>query len=72
MKKIEEILKKNFVRLKKEKINDKTDLIKSALIDSLELLKLLTILEKKYNFNLKSYQKKYKNFIVKNLDNFIK
>ena len=72
MKKINTIIKKTFKRLKKNEIYENLDLMKSGLIDSLELVKLLTLFEKKHEFNFKKYQKKHKNFIVKNLEKYIK
>lgn len=65
------ILKKKFSRLKKIKINNNSDLIKNELLDSLEMIELLEFLEKKTNFKFKLYQKKHKNFVIKNLNNFI-
>jgi|TARA_B110000046_G_C12945231_1_gene377677 acyl carrier protein len=65
------ILLKNFSRLKKIKFNENDDLINNGILDSLELIKLLTILKKVYKFDLKKYQKKYNNFKIKNLENFI-
>ena len=70
--KLDKILTKNFPRLKKMSYSNSSDLIKQALLDSLELIKLLTILEKKHNFNLKQYQKKNNNFMIKNIEKFIK
>ena len=69
--KFETILIKNFPRLKKIKINKNDDLIKSGIIDSLELMKLISILEKKNKFNFNKYQKKNKNFKINNLEKFI-
>lgn len=65
------ILLKNFSRLKKIKFNENDDLINNGILDSLELIKLLTILKKVYQFDLKKYQKKYNNFKIKNLEKFI-
>lgn len=68
---IKSILLKNFSRLKKIKFNENDDLINNGILDSLELIQLLTILKKVYKFDLKKYQKKYNNFKIKNLENFI-
>ena len=59
-KSIEKILIKNFPRLKNTKISKNIDLIKNGIIDSLELMKLISYLEKKHKFNFNSYQKKIK------------
>ena len=67
----EKILIKNFSKLKKTKIDKNIDLIKSGIIDSLELMKLISYLEKKHKFNFNSYQKKNKNFKISNLEKFI-
>ncbi len=67
----EKILIKNFPRLKKIKINKNIDLIKSGIIDSLELMKLISYLEKKHKFNFNTYQKKNKNFKISSLEKFI-
>lgn len=69
--KIEKILVQNFPRLKKIKINQKEDLIKNGLIDSLELMKLISILEKKYKFNFDKYQRKNNNFKLNNLEKYL-
>jgi acyl carrier protein len=68
---IKNILLKNFPRLKKIKFIENDDLINNGILDSLELIKLLTILKKVYKFDLKKYQKKNNNFKIKNLENFI-
>tara|TARA_B100001094_G_C17835225_1_gene625183 strand:- start:94 stop:312 length:219 start_codon:yes stop_codon:yes gene_type:complete len=68
---IEKILTKNFPRLKKTKISKNIDLIKNGIIDSLELMKLISYLEKKHKFNFNLYQKKNKNFKISNLEKFI-
>ena len=65
------ILIKNFPRLKKVKISKNEDLVKNGIIDSLELMKLISYLEKKHKFNFNSYQKKNKNFKISNLEKFI-
>lgn len=67
----EKILKKYFPRLKKIKINKNSDLLKNGLIDSLELMNLMSYLEKKHKFNFAKYQKKSKDFKIKNLEKFI-
>ena len=68
---LSKILKKKFSRLKNIKLNIDSDLIKNRILDSLEMIELLDYLEKKTKFKFKLYQKKHKNFIIKNLNNFI-
>ena len=58
-KSIEKILIKNFPRLKNTKISKNIDLIKNGIIDSLELMKLISYLKKNINLIL-TYQKKIK------------
>ena len=65
------LLKKNFKHLKKKKIDMRNDLIKDHIIDSLELMSLVSILEKKKIFNLKQYVKKENNFKLHNILKFI-
>ena len=65
------ILIKNFPRLKKIKFNSEDDLIKTGIIDSLELMKLIQHLEKKYDFSFNEYSKKNNNFKINNLDKYI-
>ena len=65
------ILIKNFPRLKKIKFNSEDDLIKTGIIDSLERMKLIQHLEKKYDFSFNEYSKKNNNFKIKNLDKYI-
>ena len=48
-----------------------SDLINDGIIDSLELLGLIEVLEKKYKFDFKDYQKKNKNFKIRNLEKYI-
>ena len=70
-KKVEQLLIKNFPRLKKIKLKKNDDLIKTGILDSLELVKLITILEKKHNFSFKKYQKKNNNFKIASIEKFI-
>lgn len=65
------LLKKNFKHLKKKKIDMTNDLIKDHIIDSLELMGLVSILEKKKIFNLRQYAKKENNFKLHNILKFI-
>ena len=49
-----------FPRLKKINLNMNSDLINDGIIDSLELLGLIEVLEKKYKFDLKIIKKRIK------------
>ena len=60
-----------FPRLKKINLNMNSDLINDGIIDSLELLGLIEVLEKKFKFDFKDYQKKNKNFKIRNLEKYI-
>ena len=69
--KTQEALKKLFPRFKKTiKTND--DLVKKAILDSMDLVTLVTMLSKKYKFDIDRYQKKHKKFTIDKLDSFIK
>ena len=57
-KKFFDLLKKNFTHLKIIKIKTNQDLLKDYILDSLELMTLVSILEKKKIFSLKDYAKK--------------
>ena len=50
--KILQLIKKQFPRTKKIKISENEDIIKSGILD-LEIMNLVTIIEKKFHFNLK-------------------
>ena len=45
-------------------------LLKKAILDSMDLVTLVTKLNKKYKFDIDKYQK-HKKFSVYNLDNFL-
>ena len=64
-------LKKLFPRFKKKTIKTKDDLVKKAILDSMDLVTLVTMLSKKYEFDIDKYQKKHKNFTIDNLDSFL-
>ena len=70
-KKFFDLLKKNFTHLKIIKIKTNQDLLKDYILDSLELMTLVSILEKKKIFNLKDYAKKKNNFKISTILNFI-
>jgi len=46
------------------KFSKKTDLLKITSFDSLDLIALISHLNKKYSFNVAKYQKKKKNFKI--------
>lgn len=69
--KTQETLSKLFPRFKKKTINPNDDLVKKAILDSMDLVTLITKLNKKYKFDIDKYQKKHKKFTVNNLDNFL-
>ena len=73
MKKIElkKILIELFPRFKNMKFSKNSDLLKITSFDSLDLITLISHLNKKYNFNVFKYQKKKKNFSIQNLEDFI-
>ena len=64
-------LVKLFPRLKKNKIKTSDDLVKKAILDSMDLVTLITRLKKNYKFDIDKYQKKFNKFTIKNLDNFL-
>ena len=70
--KTQEELKKLFPRFKKKTIKSNDDLVKKAILDSMDLVTLITTLNKKYKFDIDKYQKKHKKFTIKSLDNFLK
>ena len=69
--KTQDALKKLFPRFKKKTIKPKDDLVKKAILDSMDLVTLVTMLSKKYEFDIDKYQKKHKNFTIDNLDSFL-
>lgn len=73
MKKINliKILNKEYPKLKKKKISPKDDLMRDMIFDSLEAVKFLHYLENKFDFKIKNYISKNKNFQIRNLEKFI-
>jgi hypothetical protein len=65
------ILNKEYPKLKRKKISPKDDLIKDMIFDSLEAVKFLHYLENKFDFKIKNYMSKNKNFQIHNLERFI-
>lgn len=66
------ILKKKYPRLKKKKINKNLNLTEDLILDSLELVDVLTYLENKYNFSIKLYIKHNKKFTINLIEEYIK
>lgn len=73
MKKIElkKILVELFPRFKNMKFSKNSDLLKITSFDSLDLITLISYLNKKYSFNVVKYQKKKKIFSIQDLEDFI-
>ena len=65
------MIKKIKPSIKKDLIQNNPDLIESGILDSFEMLELILLLEKKYNFNYDNYVKKHNNFKVKDLESYI-
>ena len=65
------IIKSKYPNLKK-KINKETNLIEDMVFDSLDLMRFLTFIEKKYNFQTKKYLKKNNKFQIKLIEDFLK
>ena len=65
--KILELINKQFPRTKKLKFNINDDLVKINILDSLEIMTLITLIEKKFSFNLKKFSKNKKRKITKNI-----
>lgn len=63
---------KLFPRLKKNKIKKNDDLVKKGILDSMDLVTLITRLKKNFKFDLDKYQKRFNKFTIENLDNFLK
>ena len=71
--KILQLIKKQFPRTKKIKISENGDIIKSGILDSIEIMNLVTIIEKKFHFNLKEFSKnKNRKITLKTLSKFCK
>tara|TARA_B100001248_G_C27361180_1_gene446592 strand:- start:287 stop:511 length:225 start_codon:yes stop_codon:yes gene_type:complete len=63
------LIKKKFPSIK-QKISQKSDLVGENILDSLELMNLLTFLEKNSKFKIKAYLKKKKKFVVQDIEKF--
>ena len=64
------IIKKKFPSVK-TKIAKESDLIKDNILDSLELMNLISYLEKVSKFKVKNYLKKNEKFIIKKMEKFL-
>lgn len=64
------IIKKKFPFIK-QKLSYSSDLINDGILDSLELMNLISHLEKTTKFKVKIYLKNNKKFIIKNIENFL-
>ena len=67
-----EALIKLFPRFKKKIIKPSDDLVKNGILDSMDLVTLVSFLKKKYKFNFDGYQKKNKKYTINSLDKFLK
>ncbi len=67
---IADIIKKKFPSVK-TKITKESDLIEDNILDSLELMNLISYLEKVSRFKVKNYLKKNKKFVIKKMEKFL-
>ena len=67
---IADIIKKKFPTVK-TKITKESDLIEDNILDSLELMILISYLEEVSKFKVKNYLKKNKKFIIKKIEKFL-
>jgi len=64
------IIKKKFPSIK-TKITKESDLIEDNILDSLELMNLISYLEEVSKFKVKNYLKKNKKFTIKKMEEFL-
>tara|TARA_B110000444_G_C18716012_1_gene536082 strand:+ start:731 stop:952 length:222 start_codon:yes stop_codon:yes gene_type:complete len=64
------IIKKKFPSIK-TKITKESDLIEDNILDSLELMNLISYLEEVSKFKVKNYLKKNEKFIIKKMEEFL-
>ena len=64
------IIKKKFPSIK-TKITKESDLLEDNILDSLELMNLISYLEEVSKFKVKNYLKKNKKFIIKKMEEFL-
>jgi acyl carrier protein len=67
---ISDIIKKKFPYVK-TKITRESDLLGDKILDSLELMNLISYLEKNSKFKIKIFLKKNKKFIIKKIEKFL-
>ena len=67
---IADIIKKKFPTVK-TKITKESDLIEDNILDSLELMILISYLEEVSKFKVKNYLKKNKKFVIKKMEKFL-
>ena len=67
---IADIIKKKFPTVK-TKITKESDLIEDNILDSLELMILISYLEEVSKFKVKNYLKKNEKFIIKKMEEFL-
>ena len=68
---IPDIIKKKFPSVK-NKITKESDLIDDNILDSLELMNLISYLEEVSKFKVKNYLKKNEKFTIKKMEEFLK
>tara|TARA_A100001011_G_scaffold176105_1_gene184674 strand:- start:1196 stop:1423 length:228 start_codon:yes stop_codon:yes gene_type:complete len=68
---IYQTLKKVKPSIKKDWLENNTDLIENGILDSFEMLEFILLLEKKYNFNYEKYVKKHNNFKINDLEAYL-
>ena len=52
-------------------IGNNTDLINQGILDSLEITRLILLLEEKHGFNIDEYEKEFKHFTLSNIEKFL-
>ena len=67
---IQDIIKKKFPSVK-TKITKESDLLEDIILDSLELMNLISHLEQVSKFKVKNYLKKNEKFIIKKIEEFL-
>ncbi len=71
LKKIKDILKNIDDSINIDELKIENDIFADNFLDSLQAVELFMILEEKFNFDIDQYEKKEKNYKVKNLIDFI-
>ena len=71
LKKIKDILKNIDDSINIDELKIENDIFADNFLDSLQAVELFMILEEKFNFDIDQYEKKKKNYKVKNLIDFI-